>query len=227
MSEVVKFDPLGHIKSWLSEAPRDANKLRGKGYNDLAVALVARFPIGSTISHAEFDAFLEENGVLTAPKPVGEQVKIDKQADAWKAHMQRRHEVLTGLYKASTHPRMQEGSTPFVLKPTKGAYLMQAPLPTLAQGSIASDIEKLIGTKKKQLRYLRESLDYGQLSPVTQMQIKLLDRNLRFFEHHLQTDVAMLNETFNDIREQISKEVKSGTITPVNHGIAGLLEDKD
>src|SRR5262245_13685396 len=88
------------------------NKLRGRNYNDLAISFARKFPIKSTLTVEQFDEWAAQEHCYPGPVPLN----APKQSDAWKAHLQRRYELQSGLRKASTHPRLyDDGLQPYLI----------------------------------------------------------------------------------------------------------------
>ena len=117
-----------------------ANEKRGVNYRQ-AVQFVNDFPIGTTLTNEDFDKWAHHHGYINVP------FDADKQSDVWLAHLTRRNQLRTNIFKASSHVAMRDfGVSCFVITMTKGAgggMIVETPEVALQQTSFANKIETL------------------------------------------------------------------------------------
>lgn len=197
------------------------NSNRGLPMHAVAEAFRAAFPIGKTLTAKQFDQFAIEVGGVAPP------ASIEKGSDGWLAFMQRRHQFKYALNKAGTHPRMIEhGMEPFFLDQSgAGIFEVKAPaVVAVTHGHITKRIESLVKTKRNQLRYLMESVDYDKLPPAEQTTVMLLSQNIVEFEERISDQIKYIDRRFDQLRSSVKLLVDQGKITPENGGIKALTD---
>lgn len=201
-----------------------ANKNRGIRFHDLAMAFVDKFPIGTALSDAQLDRWAAQQKQLKVP-PQG----TSKDADAWLAHLQRRHQFRYSLNKAGAHPRMTEnGSTPFVVESvSQGVYEVRSPHDALHKQTMPQKVESLVRTKRKQLTYLMQSADWDQLPPAERIYAESLYDDIENFESRVDNEATMIDRKLEKLRSKLLIGIQSGRITPKNGGIKAMIEKKD
>jgi len=203
------------------------NPLRGAGYHELAVKFVRDYPIGETITVEAFDKWAYEHGYLTYPKDAEDARTgvINKQSDAWLAHLTRRNQLRQNLYKASTHPRMYEnGGKCFVLNNSgNGSMIVESASTALERPQFSKKLDTLIDTKRKQLSFLMQSADIDQMQPWQKSMVKKLFKDIEQWNKELIDRTNYLDESFADLVLEIRQEIASGSLTPVNHGLLRLI----
>jgi hypothetical protein len=199
-----------------------ANPRRGQRYHELALAFIKDHPIGTTLTVDEFDTWAQHRGELNVP------VGAPKTSDAWKAHLQRRHELRNKLRTASTHSRMLEsGSTPFSLdQVSQGALEVRKPQDAIIQGNIPKKIASLITTKRKQLAFVMQSADWEHIPPHLRERLESIYDDIDLFKESIDMHERQLSMKFAKVQSKIRRELEAGAITPVNHGLQQLLSDQ-
>lgn len=194
-----------------------ANPRRGANYEDRAREFVAAHPIGTTITAQEFDEWAWDNGYL--PRLSAD---ADKQSDAWKAHLQRRHELRTGLVRAGAHPRMD---TPFTIEHVAGGvYEICSPQVAISQTKMLARIESLTDRKRTQLRYLMQSADWSVLPAHERAFAEALFDDIEMFKDSLDLSIRSLDRKFDKLAHRLRKAVESGEIRPRNGGIKQIVD---
>lgn len=210
-TDVIKFQPK-------EETPRGSNWLRGREYNMAARAFVLSNPAGSILEPSTLDRALAELGMLVIP--VEGTAKSD---DAWMAHLQRRHIMVSRLNKAGTHPRMKDGSVTFFIAAEGGKYYVRAPHEHISQGALPAKIESLLITKRKELRYLMESSDWSVLPIHERVFAEALDDDIENFEAQVHQATFFLTKKFDKLRLKLTASVKDGSLIPVNGGVKNFI----
>jgi hypothetical protein len=199
-----------------------ANPKRGLRYHELALAFVKDHPIGTTLTVEEFDTWAQHRGELNVP------TGAPKHSDAWKAHLQRRHELRNKLRTASCHPRMLEsGSTPFSLDQiTQGALEVRKPQDAIVHANIPKKIASLITTKRKQLDYVMQSADWEHIPPHLKERLETIHEDIDAFKENIDLHERHLSQKLVRLQLKLKREIEIGAITPVNHGLQQLLTDE-
>jgi hypothetical protein len=181
---------------------------------------IMEFPIGTTLSNFRFDQWAHKNKYFKVPRdaPTG--------SDAWLAHLQRRHQLRGNMFKASTHPRMQEqGGECFRLVRTgPDTLLVESTATALTHGHFATKLDSLINTKRKQLSYLMQSQDATQMFDYQRAIGEELFNEIDEWNDDVHRKTLRLDAKFSRLVKQIQKDVDAGLIKPTNGGIKRLLD---
>ncbi len=206
---------------------KPANPKRGEPYREAAGAFIATFPIGTKLIAEAFDDWASSCGLLVVP------LDAPRKSDAWQAHLQRRHQLRYNINRAGSHPRMSEdGHTPFVIETVRrgdgdrvqGQLIVRAPQDALAQTLVIRDVEKLVVTKRKQLRYLRESLDWEALTPEARLSCDMITDEIDAMKRELELKVSILGERLARLEARIRRSVEIGEVVPRNGGIKAITD---
>lgn len=200
------------------------NPRRGNNYDVEAQQFIADFPIGTTLTNAEFDSWAHRHGYLNVPP-----ADVDKQSDVWLAHLTRRNQLRTNIFKASTNI-VKMGDNCFVITMSKGAgggMIVETPDVALQQVGFAAKLETLIGTKRRQLGYLMQSLDFAQLPPHQKALAENLYDELSGWNQVVQLQTKLFDGRMSKLVRQIRHDVDAGVVVPKNHAINNLLENKE
>jgi hypothetical protein len=206
-------------------APRAA---RGLTHNQMAQQFVAEFPLGTKLSISQFDDWAHRNAFLTVP-PEG----TSKNSDAWKAHIQRRHELRHNLNLASTHPRMDDKA--FTLdkisegpgsRSNTGDAMYEVRTPPIAMRT--ADFHKKIRqyTDKKfrtQFRYLMQSTVWQQLSDYERDATIDLYDDLRQFNDNIKIVTAGISAKI----DRLCKRLAARESLKLNSAVQAILEAGD
>lgn len=198
-----------------------AHKHRGRSYHEQAVQFIKDFPIGVTLTNEQFDAWAFSHGFIEKlPAP-----DTDKKSDEWLAHLTRRNQLRTNLFKASTHPNMMEaGSVCFVITMMgNGAMIVEAPQTAIEKTEFATKLETLVCTKRRQLGYLMQSVDFTKLPPHQKALAENLYDELSDWNRVVQLQTELFDTRMHKLIRNIALGVKSGEIKPENHAIHALL----
>lgn len=201
----------------------EANPMRGRNYREQARQFLKDFPIGATLTNETFDQWAHHHGYLNVP------FDVPKQSDVWLAHITRRNQLRTNLFKASTHVSMvEEGSECFVISISGGgAMVVESPQVALQQTAFAQKLETLIGTKRKQLGYLMQSIDFTKLPAHQKALAENLYDELSDWNSVVQLQTLNFDRRMSKLIRQIRHDVDSGLVVPANHAINNLLANKD
>jgi hypothetical protein len=196
-----------------------ANPRRGIHHIDPALAFVRDFPIGTVLSPDAFDRWAHQRGLLNVP------IGAPKQADVWKAHLQRRHELKYRINRASTHPRMTEfGVSPFTIeKAGRDAWEVRAPHVAISQSRFTEQIVSLLVTKKRKLGYLMQSADWSVLPPHERAFAEALYDDIDGFGQMMDMQAGILHAKFAKLEAKIRRGLESGEMQPKNHGFQTIL----
>jgi hypothetical protein len=201
-----------------------ANPRRGSNYEVEAKQFVSDFPIGTTLTNIEFDAWAHLHGYLNVPP-----ADVDKQSDVWLAHLTRRNQLRTNIFKASTnHSKL--GEQCFVITMSKGAgggMIVETPSVALQQMEFSSKIESLLGTKRRQLGYLMQSVDFAQLPPHQKALSENLYDELSGWNRVLRLQTEIFDERMSKLIRNIRHDLDAGLIVVKNHAITNLLTNKE
>lgn len=204
------------IKNWSAKA----NPNRGKASHNDAVSFLAKFPLGTELTSEEFDQWAQHTGRLNVPP-----TNAPRNSDAWKAHIQRRHELRYRISNAGSTPGM--GSDAFVIDTkTFGHWVIRSPHESFSRTDAAGKIHKLAEHKKKQLRYLMESADWSVLPVYEQTFAEEIFYDIESLEVDIGTRSSRINSKVKRLEMKLRKAIESGGIKPVNHGITALLENR-
>jgi len=196
-----------------------ANTRRGRNYDDIAKATIAKFPIGHHFSNDEFDAWLQECEMLVIPPE-----DAAKNSDAWLAHLQRRHQCRARINKAATHPRMtDDGSMPFILTAIRNGVEVQSPQVAAASAGLPNKISSLVNTKRKQLSYLMQSADWAVLPPHEQAIAEAIYDDIDMFSTNTQTTADHIGRKLGKLQHRIKQLIEAGTVVSNNGGLRQLL----
>lgn len=204
---------------------KSANPRRGLTASEIAVKFAKDFPVGThsdptRISVEELDNWFCQNGLLVLP-PEG----VSKKSDAWLGHLQRRHQCLRDLNKASTHPRMRDyGVEPFIAKPRGGMIIIRPPHEQIVQCDVARKLDTVLTTKRTQLRYLMESADWSVLPEHERAIAEELGGEVDLMEANLRNHIDHIRSKFDRLAHKISSAVKRKEIVPQNGGIKAFIE---
>jgi hypothetical protein len=216
-----------NLPPWGKAHPR-----RGQHFDELARAFIKDFPIGSLLSPRQLDEWLQGQGLLSIPS-----TNAPKRGDAWLSHLQRRHEWRFKINRAGTHPRMEEGATPFVIEFVKGAkgdpddstketvrrYQVRRPEVAAMQTQITQRMESLAAWHRKNLSYLLQSVDFDRLPVHEQQYLSDLDYEIRYAIKDTGEAWDRLEERVARAKARIKTSVERGEIKPINGGITALL----
>jgi len=195
-----------------------ANPRRGANYQDDAIAFVNDFPIGTTLSPEAFDDWAQRRGSLNVP------TGAPKQSDAWKAYLQRRHELRSGINKAASHPRMD---TPFVIESIGvGLWEVRTPQMAISKTRMLRRIESLCETHHKQLAYLMQSADWSALPIHERIVAESLYDQIDHFREDTERHASRLTCQFAKLEAKLRLAIESGELKPRNGGggVQFLLE---
>jgi hypothetical protein len=212
------------IEGSLAKVTREtANPRRGESYHAHALDFAAHFPVGSELTQDAFAGWARSRGLLNTLPPLN----APKDSDEWLAHLQRRHTIRVALNSAASHPRMQEGDKePFFVHSIADNTLKvdraDASFNTFA-GKVPGRQQSLFKRQKKQLRYLRESVDFDQLLPVVQLQVDQIAGMIDDFESEFDVKARNLSRRFETLQHNIQLQVERGELVPKNGGIKQLL----
>jgi hypothetical protein len=198
----------------------EANPLRGAGYTEIATAFVLDFPVGTQILVEEFDEWAQNRGILDVPEGAR------KGSAIWKAHIDNRHKLKTGINAAGTHPRMD---TPFILDVTSEGKTWEVRAPQVAmkkRDKQLSRLATLVSTNRKQLAYLMQSADWHALPIHERIFAESLYDDITQLWKEVQSKVVFFGEKYGKLESRLRKSVASGEITPRNGGIKGIIASK-
>jgi hypothetical protein len=199
----------------------EASKIRGQSNMQMAMDFVTAFPVGTELNISEFDQWAHASGLLVVPS-----ADASKNSDAWKAHLQRRHELRYRINNAGSHPRLRDnGSTPFTLDklPGGGMYAVRAPHAAVAMSEIPGKVASFLGTKRRKLGYLMQSEDWDNLPPYERIVAETIFDDIDRFRGLIEHQVRSLESKFSKLESRLRRAVGAGQITSTNGGIAGLL----
>lgn len=199
-----------------------AHPNRGVGYHDAAVDFIKQHPVGTELTAADFDGFAISRQLIKPPS------SYDRGSDGWQAFLQRRHQAKINLNKAGTHSRMIEaGVTPFcIMQIGSGAMIVRTPYEAAITTPVGKQVESLVETKKKSLRYLLQSVDYTALPPAEQAQVQNLYETLEDFGARVEFETSRLSHKFERLRAGVLRMVNEGVVKPENGGIKQLIENQ-
>ena len=198
-----------------------AHTRRGRSFHEQAVQFVKDFPIGVSLTNEQFDKWAFDNGFIDRLPQEG----VDKKSDEWLAHLTRRNQLRTNLFKASTHPNMIEaGSVCFVITMMgNGAMIVEPPQTALEKTEFASKLEGLVYTKRRQLGYLMQSVDFTKLPAHQKALAENLYDELSDWNRIVQLQTELFDTRMHKLIRNIALGVKSGEIHPENHAIHALI----
>ena len=190
-----------------------AHPLRGANHDDVARQFVADNPVDSILSVDDFDAWAQRHGLLNVP------TGAPRDSDAWMAHCRRRTKLRYRINKGGSHPRMQDGSTPFVVE-MDGQNRMKVRGPEDAAACISMQRSvQIVTTRRRQLRDLLQSKDAANLPPD---QRRLLNHMWQLVNHH-QQHAELLNRQWNESYELVAAGLRQ--FLPQNADAQGLLSE--
>jgi hypothetical protein len=194
--------------------------IRGEAYREMAVQFIKDFPIGTTLTSEQFDKWAHQHGYLNVP------FDADKKADVWLAHLTRRNQLRQNLYKASTNPNVV--SECYVITVSSGgAMIVESPQVALKQTEFAAKFSSLVGTKRKQLGYLMQSLDIQQLPPHQRAIAENLYDELTDWNSLIHMQTVSFDRRVAKLTAQITRDIEAGLIQPKNHALMNLVENKE
>jgi hypothetical protein len=198
----------------------EANPQRGVNYSEIAAAFVLEFPVGTEILIEDFDEWASKSGFLDVP------TGARKNSGAWKAHIDNRHKLKTGINAAGPHPRMD---TPFVLDiVTEGkVWVVRSPHEAMKRrDKKLSRLATLVNTNRRQLAYLMQSADWHALPAYERVFAESLYEDINQLWKEVQDKVTFYGEKYSKLESRLRKSVAAGEITPLNGGIKGIIAPK-
>lgn len=204
-----------------------ASDKRGSNYRAEAVQFAKDFPIGTTLTNDDFDKWAHHHGYINVP------FDADKQSDVWLAHLTRRNRLRLNLFKASTHPAMLEHGMPcYVITMSGSGMIVETPEVALQQTAFATKLDNLVGTKRKQLGYLMQSVDFNQLPSHQRALAENLYDQLSDWNSELRLQTVNFDRRLSKLTRDIRLGIEAGNIKPKNHALQNLLsgsngEEKD
>ncbi len=207
-----------------SEKWGKANDRRGKRYADLALSFVADFPIGTHLTAEQFDAWLQESGLLTVPATY-----VAKNSDAWLGHLQRRHIIRNRINTAAVHPRMAETAqgVSFILVAIRGGFEVQSPQVAASKAELPRKIRSLTETKRKQLSYLMQSADWSALPIHEQAIASEIYDDIDNFVVDTKTGADRISRKLARLEHRLAVLMDTGAVKPTNGGLKQLLSPVD
>ncbi len=134
-----------------------AHPQRGAGYTDKALAFLAAFPIGSTLSPEEFDAWAHRHSFL--------QTTPEKESDAWPKHVRDRNVLRRCISRASTHPRMGDRTFTIAVVASGSLWVVRSLQEAIVNNNAMDQIAGLYNTKLQQLAYILQGADWSAQLP--------------------------------------------------------------
>jgi hypothetical protein len=198
------------------------NPLRGLHHADDAAAFVGEFPIGSELSPDDFDKWAHRTGRLNVP------FGAPKNADVWKAHLQRRHELRYRINKAATHTRMYDrGLAAFTIEATSpGVWTVVASHIALTRNKLPAKVQSIIARTKKRLAYLKQSSDYASLPVEARVMIENIWDEIESFGAETDYKADNVKRRVGRLESNLRKLSDSGNLQTKNGGVKAFLENK-
>lgn len=194
---------------------RPANPRRGANHVDMALAFLHDHPVGTSLQPDAFDRWVQHRGFMNVP------LGAPKDSDAWMAYLQRRHHLRYNINKAASHPRMQ---TPFVIETVgPGLWEVRPPQVAISRTKMLAQMESLVGTKRKQLRYLMESADWSILPPHDRAIAETLYDDIDMFQRKVELETECLGQKFTKLEHKLRVALETGALRPQDGGIRALL----
>lgn len=202
-----------------NEKKWEANPRRGELHQNTARAFVSRFPVGTLLTAEDFDSWAHESGYMKVP------TGITRSSDAWKAHLQRRHELKYRINQAGSHPRMD---TPFIIEALGSCqWEVRAPHVAISKTKMFSSLESLTNTKRKRLEYLMQSADWNVLPAHERAFAEALFDDIDMFQSSLNLNVQQLTSKFAKLEGRLRRAVEIGEIKPRNGGIRAIVDSSN
>jgi hypothetical protein len=197
----------------------EAAKSRGP-HQDKAIQFAKDFRVGSELTAEDFDAWAHNLGFLNVP------MMAPKGSDAWKAHLQRRHELRHKINNAATHPRMLAvGLAPFTIEAiSQGRWEILTPHAAIIRDRLPRKVQGIIAQGKRKLRYLRESIDYPSLPPETRFLTESIDSSIDDFAGEVDYKATLIQKRITQLEQRVRKAKEIGLFNPTNGGVAAFLE---
>jgi len=202
------------------------NPRRGMPRREAAAEFIKLWPIGSTLTWAEFSEWASRPhiGLMPSGEPTAaDGGEIDRQSDEWLAHLQRRHQARNKLNKASSHTRI---ATPYVVlteSQEQQTLVVKSVALALAETRAAVQVASLARTKKRQLRYLIESTDWANLPPYERLMAEALYDGIDTFVESVKAQGDGLQRQFDKLQARLANLVRSGQLSSINGGITAML----
>lgn len=194
----------------------------GVSYTDYAVDFSRSFPIGTILTHSQFDQWLQYRGLLVIPS-----ADAPKNSDAWMGHLQRRYQNRDKLNKAAIHPRMRErGSVPFLIAAYAGGYEIQAPHTAAVHSHLGDDITSLTETKKKQIAYLMQSADWTQLPPYERAVAQEIFEAINEFSEDIKTGADRIGRKLVRLEGRIRTSMERGEMQSLDGSLRRLVDHR-
>ena len=179
------------------------NPRRGLNNIELANKFIKEHQYGSPLPVDDLDSWFAENiPGFVIPDKHGEKL-------LWRGHLLERHDALKRLNKS--------GSTNKVVKPFvvdhvgPGLYEVRRPQAAFAANTLARDVESLVKTKRRALKWLGQAIPANELSSDEIYAIRGLNRQIEAFERHTKVNVDVLAIEFDEVRHQLSQHFNKVT----------------
>jgi hypothetical protein len=162
-----------------------------------AIALADTFPINTPFTVEEFDLWASTRNRYAIPQD------SDKQGDAWKATLQRRHELIQGINRASETQDMLSHGGAYALVNERGGKLQRiSPEQHIAHPSLSMrKLKSLLTTKRAQLEHALRAEDFTAKHPYVKALYVKLYRQIENFETHIKGQVEVLDTEFYGLLE--------------------------
>lgn len=183
----------GQPPPWASKRER----LREPKHLSDAISLADTFPINIPFTVEEFDLWASTRNRYTIPQDG------DKQGDAWKATLQRRHELIQGINRASETSDMRSHGGAYALVNERGGKLQRiSPGQHMAHPSLSMrKLKSLLTTKRAQLEHALRAEDFTGKHPYVKTLYIKLYRQIENFEIHIRGQVEVLDTDFYGLLE--------------------------
>jgi hypothetical protein len=188
---------------------KPANPKRGLKDHIIAVPFIREYPIGTTISAAQFDDWGERHGLFTVPR------NVSKASIAWKAHLMDRHHLKMRLNRGGTHPRlMDEGLTPFSLDSIgQGVFEIRSPQIAIIQDELPHKLQSLLNTKHRRLTYLLQSVDRTQIPAWDQVRMETIVDAIEGLRDRVNAEVMRIDRQYQKLDQRIHRWMEAGETT--------------
>lgn len=190
------------------------------------VAFITEFPYGTRLATDQFDAWLERQGLLNVP------VNVSKRSDAWKAHLQRRHEIKRKMTTFSTTTKIRRDGTraPFVIETiagSNGQWEVRSPEHAISLKEPGLRVQKLVDTNRRKIEQLMASADWERLPPYMKVFARSLLGAIDTFKSTIDAHGSGLDRQFQELQNDLKELEREGVLKSANGGIKAITSDSD
>lgn len=183
-----------------------AHPLRGANYEETACRFLRDYPIGSRLSSDAFGNWAQRRGLIDAPQ------NVSIHSRTWKAYVRDRSYLRHKINRAAAHPRMD---TPFVIVVVTPGLLMVCALhDAIGKDPIMDRIESLFETRKREIAYKFQSIDWSSAAPSQFEDAKSIFEDLDNIRDQIDLQARHFRRKIDRLESKMRKAIEGSRSVP-------------